>query len=80
AFRSENKSTTKDNLLIFVTPTIVKDDDFHATDTQFLNTPPKKRPIILNPNSMWDGSHPYNWSNPSDTDPAQKIIDEPSVQ
>ena len=80
AFRSESKSVTKDNLLIFITPTIVTDDDFHAADTQFFNSKPVKRPLMLNPNSMWDGSHPYNWSNPSDTDPAQKIIDEPSVQ
>jgi len=80
AFRSENKSVSKDNLLIFITPTIVTDDDFHSADTQFFNTEPIKRPVMLDPNSMWDGSHPYNWSNPSDTDPAQKIINEPSVQ
>jgi type II secretory pathway component GspD/PulD (secretin) len=80
AFRSDTKSTTKDNLLIFITPTIVKDDDFRASDTQFLKSTPVKRPIMINPNSIWDGSRPYNWSSPSDTDPAQKIIDEPSVQ
>jgi type II secretory pathway component GspD/PulD (secretin) len=80
AFRSETKSVTKDNLLIFITPTIVKDDDFHAADTQFFNSEPVKRPLMLNPNSMWDGAQPYNWSNPANTDPAQKIIDEPSVQ
>jgi general secretion pathway protein D len=80
AFRSENKSVTKDNLLIFITPTIVKDDDFQATDTQFFNTPATKRPVMLNPNNLWDGTRPYNWSDPKNTDPAQKIIDEPSVQ
>jgi type II secretory pathway component GspD/PulD (secretin) len=80
AFRSESKSVTKDNLLIFITPTIVTDDDFHAVDTQFFNSEPVKRPVMLNPNSMWDGTQPYNWSNPANTDPAQKIIDEPSVQ
>jgi type II secretory pathway component GspD/PulD (secretin) len=80
AFRSESKTTTKDNLLIFITPTIVKDTDFHATDTQFLNSKAQKRQPMLDPNNLWDGTRPYNWSNPTNTDPAQKIIDEPSVQ
>jgi type II secretory pathway component GspD/PulD (secretin) len=80
AFRSENKSVTKDNLLIFITPTIVKDDDFRATDTQFFKSLPRKRPVMVNPNSLWDGSRPYDWSNPTNTDPAQAIINEPSVQ
>jgi type II secretory pathway component GspD/PulD (secretin) len=80
AFRSENKTTTKDNLLIFITPTIVRNTDFHATETQFLNSKPTKRPVMLDPNSLWDGTRPYNWSNPTNTDPAQQIIDEPSVQ
>ncbi len=79
-FRSENKTTTKDNLLIFITPTIVKDDNFQATDSQFLNTKPTKRETMLDPNSLWDGTRPYNWSDPKKTDPAQAIIDEPSVQ
>ena len=35
AFRSENKSLNKDNLLIFITPTIVKDTDFMPTATNF---------------------------------------------
>jgi type II secretory pathway component GspD/PulD (secretin) len=80
AFRSESKTTTKDNLLIFITPTIVKDEDFRATDTQFLKTLPQKRPVMIDPNNLWDGTRPYNWSNPTNTDPAQTIIDEPTVR
>ncbi len=79
-FRSETKTTTKDNLLIFITPTIVKDDNFQSSETQFLDTPATKRPTMVDPNNLWDGSHPYNWSNPTNTDPAQAIIDEKSVQ
>jgi len=79
-FRSESKSVTKDNLLIFITPTIVKDDDFHASDTQFFSTPATKRPVMVDPNNLWDGTRPYNWSSPTNTDPAQAIINEPSVQ
>jgi type II secretory pathway component GspD/PulD (secretin) len=80
AFRSESKSTTKDNLLIFITPTIVRDDDFRSTDTQFFKSLPVKRPVMIDPNNLWDGTRPYNWSNPTNTDPAQAIIDEPSVR
>ena len=80
AFRSETKSVSKDNLLIFITPTIVKDEDFRSTDSQFFKTLPTKRPVMLDPNNLWDGTRPYNWSNPTNTDPAQAIIDEPSVR
>ena len=80
AFRSETKSATKDNLLIFITPTIVKDGDFRSSDTQFFKTLPTKRPVMVDPNNLWDGTRPYNWSNPTNTDPAQAIIDEPSVR
>jgi type II secretory pathway component GspD/PulD (secretin) len=80
AFRSETKSVTKDNLLVFITPTIVKDSDFRATDTQFLNSQPYKRDAIMNPNSLWDGTHPYNWSNPTNTDPSQALFIDKSSQ
>jgi type II secretory pathway component GspD/PulD (secretin) len=80
AFRSESKSTTKDNLLIFITPTIVRDNDFRSADTQFFKSVPTKRPVMIDPNNLWDGTRPYNWSNPTNTDPAQAIIDEPSVR
>jgi type II secretory pathway component GspD/PulD (secretin) len=80
AFRSETKSVTKDNLLVFITPTIVKDSDFRATDTQFLNSQPYKRDQMLNPNSLWDGTRPYNWSNPTNTDPSQALFIDRSSQ
>jgi general secretion pathway protein D len=79
-FRSDTKSDTKDNLLVFITPTIVKEDDFHSSDTQFFNTRPNKRPTIIDPNNLWQGTQPYNWSNPTNTDPAQAIINESTVQ
>ncbi|MGC9941536.1 MAG: secretin N-terminal domain-containing protein [Verrucomicrobiota bacterium] len=80
AFRSETKSVNKDNLLIFITPTIVKDEDFRSSDTQFFKSLPTKRPVQLDPNNLWDGTRPYNWSNPTNTDPAQAILNESSVQ
>src|SRR5439155_21901884 len=38
AFRSDTKSRQKSNLLIFITPTIVQEDDFQPTKSEFLKT------------------------------------------
>jgi type II secretory pathway component GspD/PulD (secretin) len=76
AFRSEAKSADKRNLLIFITPTILQDTDFHPTTTDFLNAQPQTRKESLDPNSVWDGTKPHNWADPSNTDPDQKIINQ----
>jgi general secretion pathway protein D len=76
AFRSESKSTQKGNLLIFITPTIVKDGDFQPAASTFLATKPPQPKSPVNPNSLWEGSKPYDWSNPQNTDPDQKWIDQ----
>ncbi len=66
AFRSENKSLNKLNLIIFITPTIVKDSDFQSTPpTKFFKSRPMTMKPPLNPKSMWDNAEPYhNWSDP----------------
>jgi type II secretory pathway component GspD/PulD (secretin) len=69
AFRSENKGLEKDNLLIFITPTIVKDDDFQPTSTKFLQSSPLAPPPPMNAKSPWNSSKPYDWTNPKNTDP-----------
>ena len=56
AFRSEKKSMQKDNLLIFITPTIVQDTDFKAMTTDFLKSAPQTMKDPMNPNSWWDGA------------------------
>ena len=38
-FRSDSKNRLKQNLLIFITPTIVQDADFQPTKTDFLKNP-----------------------------------------
>ena len=76
AFRSESKASDKKNLLIFITPTILQDTDFHPTTTDFLNAQPQTRKEVLDPNSVWDSSKPHNWADPSNTDPDQKLIDQ----
>jgi type II secretory pathway component GspD/PulD (secretin) len=66
AFRSEKKTMNKDNLIIFLTPTIVKDADFRPTETDFLQSKPKTMKSPMNPNTMWDSAQPRgNWSNPA---------------
>ena len=79
-FRSENKTLDKDNLLIFITPTIVKDTDFMPTTTQFLKSRPTTMKPPLNPNKMWDSATPYDWSNPKNTSPTEKILNQESAQ
>jgi len=66
AFRSESKTMSKDNLLIFMTPTIIQSTDFQKpTPTDFLQS----KPYVMkqmNPNNIMDGAEPKgDWSNPA---------------
>jgi type II secretory pathway component GspD/PulD (secretin) len=66
AFRSENKSLDKDNLIIFITPTIVKDTDYSPMTTDFLQSQPHEMKSPMNPNTSWDSAKPRgDWSNPA---------------
>lgn len=59
AFRSDTKSRQKDNLLVFITPTIVNDDDYQVSKSDFLKTPPVHD---TEPDwSAWDSGKPYDW-------------------
>ena len=80
AFRSENKSIDKQNLLIFITPTIIKDTDFQPTVTQFMQSRPIKEQEPLDPNSAWDSGKPHDWSDPKNTDPTQVIINQKTTE
>jgi type II secretory pathway component GspD/PulD (secretin) len=79
-FRSSSKIADKKNLLIFITPTILQDADFHPTTTDFLNAQAEQRKETLNPNSVWDSTKPHNWADPQNTDPDQKILNQPATQ
>ncbi len=67
AFRSSSKSREKRNLIIFVTPTIVKDEDYQPTPTDFLKN---KVPSIEKDGfdsefkSPLDSTTPYDWTKP----------------
>jgi type II secretory pathway component GspD/PulD (secretin) len=66
AFHSETKNMSKDNLIIFLTPTIVRDSDFQPAVTSFLQSKPKTMRSPMNPNSLLDGAEPEkNWDNPA---------------
>ena len=61
-FRSDSKSRQKSNLLVFLTPTIVQDEDFQATKTEFLKTPVPVKDEIEGDWSAWDSGKPKDWS------------------
>jgi len=61
AFRQDSKQRDQNNLIIFITPTIVNDEDFHPTETDYL----KKKPEIKEEGewSWWDNGKPaVDWS------------------
>jgi Bacterial type II and III secretion system protein len=60
AFRSDSKSRQKNNLLIFITPTIVKDSDFRPTKTDFLKS--TMEDTAEKEWGPWDSGKPYDWS------------------
>jgi general secretion pathway protein D len=74
AFRQESKSQDKRNMIVFITPTIVQDEDFIPTTTDFLKTKPDDTPATEF--SAWDSGKPQDWSKlfggkkaaPSDSD------------
>lgn len=63
AFRSDSKSREKSNLLIFITPTIVQEEDFQPTKTDFLKTPVADA-ASDEPWSAYDSAKPLDWSKP----------------
>lgn len=64
AFRKDAKLRNKKNLIVFVTPTIIEDSDFQASDRgrDFLRNrlvePVEKEP------SAWDSGKPHDWTKP----------------
>jgi type II secretory pathway component GspD/PulD (secretin) len=60
AFRSESKSQVKKNLIIFITPTIVDQEDFQPTKSTFLKTKvPDNKSVDF---GTWDRGKPQDWS------------------
>jgi type II secretory pathway component GspD/PulD (secretin) len=59
AFRSDSKSRQKNNLIVFITPTIVQDSDFQPTKTDFLKSPLTS--TETKDWSAWDSGKPVDW-------------------
>src|SRR5947209_5113500 len=64
AFRSETKSRQKSNLIVFITPTIVEEQDFQPTPSNFLRTPAPTKDSVDGEWSAWDSGKPMDWSKP----------------
>jgi type IV pilus assembly protein PilQ len=60
-FRSESKQRTKSNMIIFLTPTIVEDEDFQPTKSNFLKTKVPIKDSIEDDWSAWDSGKPKEW-------------------
>jgi type II secretory pathway component GspD/PulD (secretin) len=74
-FRSDTKSRQKSNLLVFLTPTIVQDEDFQPTKSDFLKTPVPTKDSVEGDWSAWDSGKPKDWGDP-DVSPASGKFDE----
>jgi general secretion pathway protein D len=62
-FRSDTKSRIKSNMLVFITPTIVEDEDFQPTKSTFLKSKvPVKDTVEDGDWSAWDSGKPKDWS------------------
>jgi len=64
AFRSKSRERGKMNLMIFITPTIVRDEDFQPTKTEFLKTPLPSGDALDEDWSALDTTEPVDWSKP----------------
>jgi len=63
-FRKDEKRRDKQNLLIFVTPTIIEEGDLQVnTRSQFLKTQFKPEQAEKMP-TAWDSGAPYDWTKP----------------
>jgi type II secretory pathway component GspD/PulD (secretin) len=69
AFRSESKTLQKDNLIIFITPTIIKNSDFQqasSSSADYLQSKAPQMKSSINEHSIWDSAlPPSDWSNPT---------------
>ena len=64
-FRNDTKSRTKSNMIVFLTPTIVEEEDFQATTSNYLKTKVPVKDTIERDWSAWDSGKPIEWSKPS---------------
>jgi type IV pilus assembly protein PilQ len=59
-FRKESKALDRQNLTIFITPTVVQDSDFQPTKTDYLKTTGEEQ--VKEDWTAWDSGKPLDWS------------------
>jgi type II secretory pathway component GspD/PulD (secretin) len=64
-FRHDSKNRIKSNLIVFLTPTIVQDEDYQPTKTDYLKSPVPTSDSIEPDWSAWDSGKPDDWSKPA---------------
>ena len=67
-FRTDVKARQKSNLIVFLTPTIVQDDDYQPTTSNYLKTPVPEHDTLEGDWSSWDSGKPRDWSQPEQVD------------
>jgi general secretion pathway protein D len=68
-FRQDSKKRIKQNLLIFITPTIIQDDDYNVIKNDFLKVKEGDRDRLLksevpSQESPWNSGKPHDWGKP----------------
>ncbi|MGO8700500.1 MAG: type II secretion system protein GspD [Limisphaerales bacterium] len=63
AFRSDSKSHQRQTILIFVTPTIIRDQDYQPSESKFLKRKAESPADV--PEKSWDTGEPYDWTKPN---------------
>jgi type II secretory pathway component GspD/PulD (secretin) len=61
-FRVDDKKRDKGNLVIFITPTIIQDEDFQPTKTGYLKQHFPAHDSLEEDWSAWDSGKPKDWS------------------
>jgi type II secretory pathway component GspD/PulD (secretin) len=78
-FRQDSKSRTKSNMIVFLTPTIVEDEDFQPTKSTFLKTVvPVNDTVEEGDWSAWDSGKPKDWSKKAAVPPTQSSAKTPA--
>jgi len=61
-FRYDTKTRKTSNLITFITPTIVQDEDYQLTPTSYLKTTPPASDLLEEKDwSAWDSGKPKDW-------------------
>jgi type II secretory pathway component GspD/PulD (secretin) len=77
AFRRDSKERNRQNLIIFITPTIVQDSDFQPAHSKFLQSTGKEG--AREEWSAWDSGKPHDWSKPKAAPNEETILSESAV-